>query len=150
MSVRGWWAALRAVGGSLSALPCVLAVVGATGLLLGGPGAAQADSAPLGLVGNGAASRTVPLSIQNSGALTGAIAIPADVAFEPSEVTLQVTRGYEFFGGTTGDHQTVRLRGAGVSRLVESVGKLASGKKAPPPAQVLVADDAGHETLVGL
>jgi hypothetical protein len=83
-------------------------------------------------------------------ALTGVIAIPTDVVFEPSEVTLQVTRAYEFFGGTTGDHQTIRLRGPGVSKLVASIGKLASADKAQPLAQVLVADDSGHETLVGL
>jgi hypothetical protein len=81
--------------------------------------------------------------------LAGSLAIPTDVAFEPSDVTLQVTRGQLFYK-TAGDHQTVRLRGIGVASLIATIGKLASAKKAQPFATLLVSDDAGQETLVEL
>ncbi len=82
-------------------------------------------------------------------ALTATLAIPTDVAFEPPDVTLQVTRGQLFYK-TTGDQQTVRLRGTGVARLVATNGNLAIANKALPFATLLVTNDAGQETLVEL
>ena len=82
-------------------------------------------------------------------AVSGTLAIPTDVVFEPSEVTLQVTRlqGFE----TAGDVLHVRLRGPGVDKLVATVGGLAkSGKTAQPAATVLLGSDSGEQTLVEL
>jgi hypothetical protein len=81
--------------------------------------------------------------------VTGALALPTNVAFEPSTVTLQVTRRWPFHG-TTGDQTTVRLRGPGVARFVASVGRLAARNRAAQPATLLLTNDAGGHTLVEL
>jgi hypothetical protein len=84
-------------------------------------------------------------------AVSGTVAIPADVVFEPSEVTLQVTRLQGTELTTTGDHLHVRLRGAGVDRLVATVGALAkSNTEAQPAATVLLGSSSGKQTLVEL
>ena len=94
--------------------------------------------------------------------LTGALALPKDVAFEPSKVTLQVTKFWPL-AKTSGDQTTVRLRGPGVARLIASVGKLvgAAGSRQPTPAgqtaqpatstaTLLLTNDSGDQTLVEL
>lgn len=84
-------------------------------------------------------------------AVSGTVAIPADVVFEPSEVTLQVTRLQGTGLTTTGDHLHVRLRGAGVDRLVDAVGALVQSKTAvQPAATVLLGSSSGKQTLVEL
>ena len=81
--------------------------------------------------------------------LTGVLEIPTDVTFEPSEVTLQVTL-IQGFDGAQGETEVVRVRGVGVARLVKTVGQLTAGRKAQPAATLLLADDAGDQTLVAL
>jgi hypothetical protein len=83
--------------------------------------------------------------------VTGALQIPTDIVFEPSEVTLQVTRWQGVPFRTVGDHLHVRVRGPGVDKLVATVGALAQSQKtAQPAATVLLGSDNGNQTLVEL
>jgi hypothetical protein len=82
---------------------------------------------------------TLPLAVQ------GALIIPTDVAFEPSEITLQVTLGQWF--KAAGETQTVRIRGPGVAQLVNTVNALAD---AGDIGTLLLSDGSGQQTLVQL
>jgi hypothetical protein len=81
--------------------------------------------------------------------LTGVLEIPTDITFEPSDVTLQVTLA-QGFDGAKGETEVVRVRGVGVARLVKTLGQLTAGRTAQPAATLLLADDAGDQTLVAL
>jgi hypothetical protein len=82
---------------------------------------------------------TLPLAVQ------GALIIPTDVAFEPSDITLQVTLGQWF--KAAGETQTVRIRGPGVAQLVNTLNALAD---AGDIGTLLLSDGSGQQTLVQL
>lgn len=83
--------------------------------------------------------------------VSGTLEIPTDVVFEPSDVTLQVTRLQGSGFDTAGDRLHVRVRGPGVDKLVATVGALTKSEKmAQPAATVLLGSDSGKQTLVEL